>query len=133
MHPGGVCDQRRVQERGTLTDIRIACTLRARLRGLYGRASFDGVLLLAPCNDVHTLRMRRSLDVAFVDAGGVVLAVHRNVEPNSRLRNKGACATLERFASEEPWFENGDRICLAGMAERSEASGRPVPKREEQQ
>ena len=32
----------------------LACSLAARLRGLAGRDAFDGVLLLAPCNDVHT-------------------------------------------------------------------------------
>lgn len=91
-------------------NVEIACTLRARLLGLYGRDAFDGVLMLVPCNDVHTFVMRRAIDVAFVAADGAVLEVHRDVPPNRRLRNGHAAVTLERFASEEPWFTPGDQI-----------------------
>ena len=91
-------------------NVEIACTLRTRLMGLYGRDAFDGVLLLVPCNDIHTFAMRRPIDVAFVAADGAVLEAHRDVSPNRRLRNKRAAATLERFASEEAWFAPGDRI-----------------------
>ena len=91
-------------------NVEIACTMRARLMGLYGRDDFDGVLMLVPCHDVHTFAMRRAIDVAFVAANGVVLEVHRSVSPNRRLRNKRAVATLERFASETAWFCPGDRI-----------------------
>lgn len=88
----------------------IACSLGSRLRGLIGRDAFDGVLLLVPCNDIHTFGMRRPIDVAFVDAAGSVLEARRNVVPNRRIRNKGASATLERYASTAQWLEPGDSM-----------------------
>ncbi|MFR8046061.1 MAG: DUF192 domain-containing protein [Eggerthella lenta] len=73
---------------------------------------------VAPCNDVHTAGMRHRLDIAFVDAQGLVLAAHRDVEPCRRLRNKSAEAVVERFAScATPWFTAGDRVgvvCMKG-------------------
>lgn len=88
----------------------LACTLRQRLMGLHGHGALDGVLLLVPCNDIHTCGMCRPIDVAFVSAHGEVLESHRHVEPWRRLRNGRATATLERFSSDEAWFEPGDRI-----------------------
>ena len=46
-----------------------------RLIGLLGRASLHAGegLLLTPCNAVHTFFMRMAIDVAFLDAEGVVL------------------------------------------------------------
>ena len=90
--------------------VEIACTMRSRLLGLYGRNAFDGVLLLVPCHDIHTFGMRRPIDVAFVASDGAVLEVHRNVAPNKRLRNRRAAATLERFSSEDSWYQPGDLI-----------------------
>ncbi len=90
--------------------VEVAATLRARLVGLYGRRGFEGTLLLVPCNDVHTIAMRRPIDVAFVAADGTVIESKRAVPPNRRLRNGGASATLERFASDEPWYEEGDKV-----------------------
>jgi len=91
-------------------NIEMASTLFARMKGLIGRDSIDGVLMLVPCNDIHTFCMRRPIDVAFVDSGGMVLESHRGVGPNRRLRNRCARATLERFAEEARWFEPGDRL-----------------------
>ena len=88
----------------------IACTMRARLLGLFGRPGFDGVLLLVPCHDIHTFGMTRPLDVAFVASDGTIVESHRNVEPCHRLKNRQAVAALERFASSDSWFESGD--CL---------------------
>ena len=90
--------------------VEIACSLRSRLLGLYGRDAFDGVLLLVPCNDIHTFGMRRSIDVAFVSADGAILESHRGVAPNRRLRNRRAAATLERFSTGGAWCEPGDLI-----------------------
>ena len=88
----------------------IASTMPARLKGLLGRSGFGGVLLLAPCRDIHTFGMRRPIDVAFVSADGAVIESHRNVAPRRRLRNRKAAATLERFSADAPWFAPGDRI-----------------------
>lgn len=88
--------------------IQIACSLISRLLGLRGRDAFDGVLLLVPCNDIHTFGMCRPIDVAFVSADGAVLESHRDVAPNRRLRNRRASATLERFSTDDAWYEPGD-------------------------
>jgi uncharacterized membrane protein (UPF0127 family) len=52
-----------------------------RGRGLLGRDSLDGALLLKPAMSVHTLGMRFSIDVAYCDADLNVLAVVRNMHP----------------------------------------------------
>lgn len=96
-------------------NIELACTTRARLKGLYGRSSFDGVLLIAPCHDVHTLGMKRPLDIAFVSSEGVILASHVEVGPNRRLRDRRAAATLERFSCESAWFAPGERLDLSPL------------------
>ena len=90
--------------------VQIACTLRARLRGLAGRDDFDGMLALVPCDDVHTFTMRRPIDVAFVSPDGIVLESHRAIPPRKRLRNRESAMVVERFASSDPWFNVGEEI-----------------------
>jgi len=53
--------------------VEMATTRSARRRGLLGRDGTDGVLVLAPCRQVHTLGMRFPIDVAFCDRAGLVL------------------------------------------------------------
>lgn len=93
-------------------NVEIACTTWRRLRGLLGREPCpdSGVLLLAPCNDVHTFGMRCEIDVAFVATDGTVIESHRAIGPRRRLRCKRAVATLERFTSSDPWFSPGEQI-----------------------
>lgn len=100
-------------------NVEIACTLRARLRGLYGRTRLDGVLLLVRCNDIHTFAMKRAIDVAFVARDGTVIESHRAVGPNHRLCNPRAVATLERFSGAEPWYEEGCKLQLRCEAMRA--------------
>lgn len=82
------------------------------MRGLLGRKDFDGVLVLMPCNDVHTFGMRREIDIAFVDSGGTVVGSHRGVGARCRIRCPAAVVTIERFAEEAPWYEWGDHVDL---------------------
>ena len=71
------------------------------------------VLVLIPCHDIHTAGMRRSLDVAFVDANGVVLETHRNVSKFKRLRCKGSFAVFERYADpHSDWLRAHDELDL---------------------
>jgi len=46
---------------------------RQRARGLLGRETLDGAVVLRPCRQVHTVGMRFPIDVAFCDRDGVVL------------------------------------------------------------
>lgn len=95
-----------------LGSVTLACTPQARARGLLGGAEADGVLLLAPCRDIHTFGMRRAIDVAFIDGDGRIVASCRNVGPGKRIRCRRAVAVIERVAREgEPWPEEGDQGC----------------------
>ena len=93
--------------------VQFACTLGARLRGLADTSDFEGMLVLAPCCDIHTFTMRRPIDVAFVSRDGIVLESHRAVPPRKRLRNGKAALVIERFASPDPWFSVGEAIELS--------------------
>ena len=51
----------------------IAGDARQRRKGLVGRDDIEGALVLRPCRQMHTLRMRFPIDVAFCDRDGFVL------------------------------------------------------------
>ncbi|MFJ8359033.1 DUF192 domain-containing protein [Streptomyces sp. NPDC093984] len=55
--------------------LEVARSTRARRRGLLGRDGIDGALLLSPASAVHTLGMRFSIDVAYLDRTLRVMAV----------------------------------------------------------
>ncbi|GCB46330.1 DUF192 domain-containing protein [Streptomyces sp. NL15-2K] len=55
--------------------LEIAASYRARTKGLLGRDSVDGAILLSPANSVHTFRMRIPIDVAYLDRDLEVVAV----------------------------------------------------------
>ncbi|MEZ3182427.1 DUF192 domain-containing protein [Streptomyces pimonensis] len=55
--------------------LEIAASYRTRTKGLLGRDSLDGALLLSPANSVHTFRMRMPIDVAYLDRRLRVVAV----------------------------------------------------------
>ncbi|MFI9721733.1 DUF192 domain-containing protein [Streptomyces sp. NPDC052396] len=61
---------------GTSIPLEIAASYRARTRGLLGRDTIDGALLLTPAASVHTFRMRFAIDVAYLSGDLTVLAVH---------------------------------------------------------
>jgi uncharacterized membrane protein (UPF0127 family) len=56
-----------------LAPLAVLTTRRERGRGLLGLDGVDGAVLLRPCRSVHTLGMRFAIDVAFCDAGMVVV------------------------------------------------------------
>ncbi len=60
-----------------------ADSMRARMRGLLGRASLaqDEALILDPCNSVHTFGMRFSIDVVFVSRAGKVVDIISGLRP----------------------------------------------------
>ncbi|PAZ11711.1 hypothetical protein CLM62_34490 [Streptomyces sp. SA15] len=55
--------------------LEIAASYRARTKGLLGRDSVNGAILLSPANSVHTFRMRIPIDVAYLDRDLKVIAV----------------------------------------------------------
>ncbi len=71
-----------------------------RMRGLLGRPMLaaDEALLIEPCASVHTVGMRYSLDLAFLDGEGRICELKRDVRPLRLAASRGARATLELAA-----------------------------------
>lgn len=64
-----------------LATLELAVTRRDRRRGLLGRESIHGALLLRPARSVHTFGMRFAIDVAHLDKEGQVLRL-TTMKPN---------------------------------------------------
>ena len=80
-----------------------ADTFCKRLLGLMGRKSLASgyALMLKPCNSVHMLFMRFSIDVVFMDKEFRIKKIVRNLKPWSGLAIcLDACAVLELNAGE---------------------------------
>ncbi|MFI9768563.1 DUF192 domain-containing protein [Streptomyces sp. NPDC052415] len=75
-----VPDASSARSRGVELPLEIAASYRARRRGLLGRDSVEGALLLSPANSVHTIGMRIPIDVAYLDRRLRVIAV-RTMRP----------------------------------------------------
>ncbi|MFE6405859.1 DUF192 domain-containing protein [Streptomyces sp. NPDC057837] len=65
---------------GIRVPLEIAASYRARTKGLLGRDTVDGAILLSPASSVHTFRMRMPIDVAYLDRELRVIAV-RTMRP----------------------------------------------------
>lgn len=77
--------------------IELAQDSATRTRGLLGRDGLlDGaVMIIAPCSAIHTLFMRFTIDVVFVDRAGRVLKLYRRLRPWRLAVAVGAFAVLE--------------------------------------
>jgi uncharacterized membrane protein (UPF0127 family) len=68
-----------IREGEVLAALDVAESFRARRRGLRGRDTVEGALLLRPCRAVHTFGMRFPIDVAYCrrvsDSTFVVISV----------------------------------------------------------
>lgn len=102
---------------GWRSEVVFAVSFRDRLRGLLGSNATGGILVLAPCRAVHTLGMRRSIDVAFLASDGTVLSSLRDVERGRlSVSSRGAALVLERLSvPDAPWFSAGEKILLGGL------------------
>lgn len=70
-----------VREAKVLASLEIPLSRKGRAFGLLGRDKIEGAMLLRPARSVHSIGMRFDLDIAFLDANGVVirtLRLHRN-------------------------------------------------------
>lgn len=93
--------------------LKLAGRFPARVKGLL-RSKPGGVLLLMPCNDVHTVGMNDLLDIAFVGDDGRIVESYRAVAPLRRLKCRKAVAVLERFSTcDPPWFSVGDYVGIS--------------------
>jgi uncharacterized protein len=66
-----------VSEETVMASAEIAATRAERRRGLVGRDHLEGALVIERCRWIHTLGMRFPLDVAYLDAAGVVIKTVR--------------------------------------------------------
>jgi uncharacterized membrane protein (UPF0127 family) len=92
-----VVSLRRADGSGACDRCYVADTLWTRTRGLLGRAELGAGegLLLRRTGSVHTLFMRFSIDVVFLDGELSVLSVRPRVLPWRFVGQRGAKATLE--------------------------------------
>lgn len=72
----------------------------ARKRGLLGRDDLPTgfALVIAPCNLVHTFKMRFVIDVIFAARSGRIVRFRRNMPPGRISGAFGAFATIEMVA-----------------------------------
>jgi len=66
----------------------IAATFFSRLRGLLGREILrEGeALVIEPCNSIHTIGMKFSIDALFLDRESRVVGLRQDVRPNRFTR-----------------------------------------------
>lgn len=66
-----------------MTNVEVARTPLARMRGLLGRTGLPvgQALLIAPCRAIHTLGMRFPIDVRFYDRRGKLVRQTLGVKP----------------------------------------------------
>ncbi len=86
-----------------IEELYLASNFFDRLRGLLGKrgSNFDEdkALLISPCNSIHTLFMKRPIDIAFVSCDGEVLKIKEHVYPQKLcIKHKKACAVIESFS-----------------------------------
>ena len=103
-----------VRDGDVLAAVELADTARLRRRGLLRRSSFEGALVLRPCRNVHTARMRFAIDVAFCDPEGVVLKTVSLVPWRiSPYVHRAAFAIEAQAGAFERWrLRTGDRVEL---------------------
>jgi uncharacterized protein len=87
------------------------------MRGLLGRAELgsDEGILLRPAGSVHTFFMRFPIDVVFLDADQVVVAIEPCLAPWKTAGKRGAKAVVELAAGEceRRGLQVGDRLSAA--------------------
>jgi len=113
----------RTTGRTVVARLEIAHGFWSRFIGLQFRRTLpaDSALLLAPCGSIHTAFVRFSLDVAFLDRQGVVLAVRRNLRPwRLAFGPKGSHAVLE-FAAGAADLLPGEMLRLDSPDDRDQA------------
>lgn len=81
-----------VSDARVLASAQIADDRASRRRGLLKRDGFEGALVIERCRWIHTIGMRFAIDVAYLDADGVVIKTirmsrHRVGVPVGRARS----------------------------------------------
>lgn len=95
--------------------LELATTSAARRKGLLRRSSLPpgGGLLLIPCNSVHTVRMKFTIDIVFLDKQMRVLRLYPKVQPGALSRHcvkARSCLELPAGTIEARRIELGDQL-----------------------
>ncbi len=81
-----------------LASVEVASSLMARSRGLLGKKSLEGALLLGHTRSVHTVGMRFAIDVAFLTDDLRVIATRTLGRNRIALSRRGGRCVLEAEA-----------------------------------
>jgi uncharacterized membrane protein (UPF0127 family) len=105
-----------VRDEEVLASVEVASSGRRRARGLLGRDSFEGALLLRPAAAVHTLGMRFDIDVAYCDRELTVLDIaHMSRWRLGRPRLRARCILEAQAGAFERWsLAPGDVLEVRG-------------------
>jgi uncharacterized membrane protein (UPF0127 family) len=105
-----------------LASAEVARTRRDKGRGLLGRDGLDGAFVIPHCRWVHSLGMRFPIDVAYLDAEGVVLKTARLGRYRVGAPVRAAATVIEAQAGAfERWGVHvGDRVELRDTDDRSD-------------
>jgi len=80
-----------------VSELRVADTFLSRLKGLLGKAGLqpgEG-LLIRPCNSVHTIGMRFTIDIIFADANHRVVKTVSDLGPGKATMCRPGCYVVE--------------------------------------
>lgn len=101
-----------VSDARVLASADVADDRSGRRRGLLGRESIDGALVIEGCRWVHTIGMKFAIDVAYLDDSGTVVKIehlkpHRVSAPVKAARTvvEAECGAFERWG-----LSTGDQI-----------------------
>jgi len=99
-----------------LATAEVAETFAQRSRGLLGKSSFDGALIMPRTRSVHTLGMRFAVDVAVCNKDMVVVGVTTLRPWRMSLPRRGGRSVVEAQAGAfERWgLRVGDQLELRG-------------------
>ncbi|MGH9133380.1 MAG: DUF192 domain-containing protein [Ilumatobacteraceae bacterium] len=91
----------------------VASSRSARRQGLLRRDGLEGALVLRPCRWIHTVGVRFALDVAYLDADGVVVKTVHMTPNRVGMPVRGAQAVIEAEAGAfERWG-----LCVGDVVE----------------
>lgn len=100
-------------------NVEVATSLPDRLKGLLGRSSLGAGngMYLDPCNSIHTILMKFSIDLVFLDDSLRVVKIVRDVKPGRMVF--GGAAARSVLELESGWFpedavRKGDCLEMSG-------------------
>ena len=99
-----------------LASVEVASSLAARSRGLLGKKSYEGAMLLRRTRSVHTIGMRFAIDIAFLSDDLTVVATRTLRRQRIALPHRGGRCVLEAQAGAFARWQlvAGDRLEIKG-------------------